>query len=179
MTALISFDTSIYANNMPANKAAQTPHYSPEDVVKNFGEDALVIAEGENSDDPYKKNLALLMKFVDANGTMSGAAGSCIPSEQIYIEMCVNLTISHWKDITGFDLNTVKLDNDKSFKEVVKNAFKKQEDNAFQYMGQHSELCNSFIEQERQSPLWNNCDKTGAEKNEMPKTDMPDTTNLQ
>ena len=164
--------------------SAGVPKMSQEEFESRFGSDMEAIAYGEKSDDKDKQSIAMLMKFVDSNGTMSGAAGACVPREQLYIQMCSNMVLSHWKDITGFDLNSIKMkDKDFRIKDVVKKAFAKQEDAGYAYMQSHSEECPAFIHNEQESPLWKVCERTGDAKidpdAEKATNTGPDDTNIQ
>lgn len=105
----------------------------------------------------YQAHVAEVIKFVDANANMAGAVGACIPEEEIDVELCSNMILSHWKDIYGYDIPHLKTQDGKTEKDIVKRAWNNQRSISLAVASQHKEKCASYIAEERKSPIWNFC----------------------
>jgi len=138
----------------------------------------------ENSVDlnnPVSRSMFTLVKFLNTYGVMSGASRVCKPSEQIYIEACTQLTLMHWKDITGVDLNKVKVgdESDNSFRKRVRDEFAQRESQGYQYMMTHSNECQSFYDTEKHAPIWYFCHRHFDDTENKNQPVKKDTFNLQ
>lgn len=137
----------------------------------------------EDLKDPVKKSLYILVRFIDSNARLSGGALVCNPPEAKYIETCVDLSLYHWKEITGVDLNKIKFENqnDLKLKQIIKKQFTDERQRAYDKMLDNQQLCGSYNEMEKASPLWSVCERS-PESFATPPQIIPkkyDDTNLQ
>ena len=118
-----------------------------------------------NPNNEYQKQIAEIVKFVDANASMAGAVGACLPEEEIDVEVCSNMILDHWSDITGSEVPHLKTQDNHTEKDIIRRAWNNQRDSSYRIASSHKEKCGDYIDAERSSPIGNFCIRSNLPDN--------------
>lgn len=129
-------------------------HLTPRDSVKR---DTDMIEELSSDANEEKRNLAAVMKFVDAEGGIYGAEKACYPHRAALFQRCAFLILDHWKLVYGRDLPKTQIKDGSRTEEIIVNTWGHVSDHSEAISRDAQSQCGEVDSAMQQSKIWKYC----------------------
>lgn len=148
--------TPAMAQEAPPSQEQEAPQQADDKGQHKPQNDKELIATLMAKNTPDSKNLADLIHFVDAEGSVTGALQSCNVKMADMFRKCSFEILGHWKQVSGLDMPDMHTP-DKSSSEVVQYMWGLIESDAAQMSAQHPGDCQGIITRSQSSSIWQYC----------------------
>lgn len=129
-------------------------HIMPSQQTKH---DSDMIEELAVDSNAAKRNLAAIMKFVDAEGGIYGTEKACFPHRAVLFQRCAFLVLDHWKDVYGEDLPKVQIKDGSRTEDIIVQMWGRVSDRSEAISRDALSKCDEVDTAMRQSKIWKYC----------------------
>ncbi len=129
-------------------------HITPSQAASH---DTDMIGELSVDSNGAKRNLAAVMKFVDAEGGIYGAEKACFPHRAALFQRCSFLILDQWKTVYGEDLPKMQIKDGSRTEDIIVQMWGRVSDRSEAISRDAQSKCGEVDAAMRQSRIWKYC----------------------
>lgn len=119
--------------------------------------DSDMISELSVDSNGAKRNLAAVMKFVDAEGGIYGAEKACFPHRAALFQRCSFLILDKWQDVYGEDLPKMQIKDGSRTEDIIVQMWSRVSDRSEAISRDAQSKCGEVDVAMQQSKIWKYC----------------------